>query len=49
MAKSKVFDIPGSSMNSIECVRVSKLFDILVYASEEHDYNEAQALDSQKP
>lgn len=45
IAKTKVFDIPGSGMNSIDCARASKAFDVLVYASEEKGMSEAQALD----
>lgn len=48
MAKTKVFDLPGSNMNSIDCVRCSKLFDVLLYSSEERDYNEALSLDHEK-
>lgn len=32
-------------MNSIECVREASAFDVLVFASEDKMYNEAQALD----
>lgn len=41
IAKTKVFDIPGSGMNSIQCARVSKAYDVLMYASEEKEYGEA--------
>ena len=41
IAKTKVFDIPGGNKDSIECVRAKNLFDILVWASEEKEYNEA--------
>jgi hypothetical protein len=40
-----VFDIPGAGKNSIDCARESPLFDVLIYASEDKSYNEAQALD----
>ncbi len=46
IAQTKVFDMPG--INSIESARRSKLFDILVYASEEKEFGEAQALDMQE-
>lgn len=39
IAKTKVFDIPGGGKNSIECVRESSLDDILIWASQEKDYN----------
>jgi hypothetical protein len=45
IAKTKVFDIPGSSCNSVECARMAKAFDVLVYASEDKEYAEAQYLD----
>jgi hypothetical protein len=45
IAATKVFDMPGSHMNSIDCARKAKAFDVLVYASEDKTYNEAQALD----
>lgn len=32
-------------MNSIECARSAPAFDVLVYASEDKSYAEAQALD----
>ena len=45
MAATKVFDIPGKLMNSIDCVRISKCFDVLMYASEDKMLNESQTLD----
>jgi hypothetical protein len=45
IAKTKVFDIPNSGLNSIQCARMAPLFDVLVYASEEKLLNEAQYLD----
>lgn len=47
IAATKVFDIPGSGMNSIDCARAAPLFDVLIYASEEKSFNEAQALDQE--
>ncbi|WP_262487747.1 hypothetical protein [Chitinophaga sancti] len=32
-------------MNSIQCARMALAFDVLVYASEEKELNEAQHLD----
>jgi hypothetical protein len=48
IASTKVFDIPGSNMNSIQCARKARAFDVLVYASEDKTYNEAQALDHEE-
>lgn len=45
IAQTKVFDIPGSGKNSIECARDAKCFDVLIWASEDKSLNEAQALD----
>jgi len=41
IAKTKIFDIPDSGMNSIDCARQTKLFEVLIYASEDKDYNVA--------
>lgn len=40
-----MFDIAGSGKNSIDCVREAPLFDVLIFASEDKSFNEAQALD----
>lgn len=45
IAATKVFDIAGSGMNSIDCARQASLFDVLLFASEEKAYSESQALD----
>lgn len=45
IAATKVFDISGQGKNSIECAREARLFDVLIYASEDKSFNEAQALD----
>lgn len=37
MAESKVFDIPGNGLNSIENAKNSKLYVVLVYSSEKKD------------
>jgi hypothetical protein len=47
IAKTKVFDIPGSGLNSIQCARMSSAFDVLMYASEEIGYNEAYEADAE--
>lgn len=41
IAKTKVFDIPNSGMNSIDCARKAKCYEVLIFASEEKDYNVA--------
>lgn len=45
IAKTKVFDIPGSGKNSIECAKDTKAYDVLIFASEEKQLNEAQNMD----
>lgn len=45
IAKTKVYDIAGSGLNSIDCARAAKLFDVLVDASEERGYNQAASRD----
>ena len=45
LAKTKVFDIQGSRMNSIDCVRATLLDDVLTWASEEKDSNIASMRD----
>lgn len=48
IAKTKVFDIPGSGMNSIDCARTAKMDDVLVWSSEEKEYNLAVMRDMKK-
>lgn len=43
MAATKVFDI--QPYNSLDSVRISKAFDVLMYASEDKMLNESQVLD----
>lgn len=45
IASTKVFDLPGSGMNSIDCARKASAFDVLIYASEDKSFNEAESLD----
>lgn len=45
VAKTKAFDISGSGMNSIDCVRATKASEILLWASEEKDANVAMNRD----
>lgn len=47
IAKTKAFDIDGSGLNSIDCVRKTPLFDVLVWASEEKGMSEARYLDQE--
>jgi len=41
IARTKVFDIPGSKRNSIDCVRMARAFDVFIFTSEEKDFNES--------
>lgn len=45
IAQTKVFDVPAWGVDSIECARRAKCFDVLIYASEDKSYNEAQYYD----
>lgn len=45
LASTKVFDIPGSKLNSLDCVRVSPCFDVLLFASEDKLFQESQMID----
>jgi hypothetical protein len=46
VAKTKAFDISGSGMNSIDCVRKTKASEVLIWASAEKDYNVATNRDT---
>lgn len=48
IATTKVFDIAGSGMNSIDCARAASLEDVLVWASEGKDYNIAMSRDMEE-
>ena len=39
IAETKIFDVPGSGQDSIECAKQADLFKVLMYASEKRDYN----------
>lgn len=39
VAKTKAFDISGSGMNSIDCVRKTKASEVLIWASAEKEHN----------
>jgi hypothetical protein len=41
IAESKVFDIPGSGLDSIECAKRTNLYKVLMYSSEKRDYSVA--------
>ena len=45
IAKTKVFDISGSGLNSIDCARKARCATVLTWASEEKDYNIALSRD----
>lgn len=48
IATTKVFDISGNGKNSIDCARMAMLEDVLVWASEDKDYNIAVMRDMKK-
>jgi hypothetical protein len=41
IAETKIFDIPGAGIDSIECAKQANLFKVLMYSSEKRDYNVA--------
>lgn len=43
IAETKIFDIPGSGLDSIECAKNARLYKVLVYASEKRDHGVAYA------
>lgn len=48
MAKTKAFDIQGSNMNSIDCVRATNACEVLTWASEEKEHNIAANADQEE-
>lgn len=44
IAECGLFTIPGAGLNAIECAKRAKLYEVLVYASEKKDHDEAIAL-----
>lgn len=41
VAEAGLFTVPGAGMNAIDCAKQAKLYDVLVYASEKKDHDEA--------
>lgn len=37
VSRTKMFDIPASNLNSIECAKITGAYDVLIYASSERD------------
>lgn len=37
VAETKIFDIPGSGMDSIECAKVAKAYKVLSYSSQKKE------------
>lgn len=44
MAETKVFDVPGSGLDSIECCKRAQAFKVLTYASEKKQFDAAMAV-----
>lgn len=42
MAETKIFDIPGSGFDSVECTKIAKAYKVLIYASQRKDYSIAE-------
>jgi hypothetical protein len=41
VAKSGVFTIQGSMKTAIDCAKIAKAYDVLLWASKERDFNHA--------
>lgn len=41
IAEAKIFDVPGSGLDSIECAKRANLYKVLMYSSEKRDYSVA--------
>lgn len=41
IAETKIFDIPGSGLDSIECAKIAKAYKVLTFASQKKDYDDA--------
>ena len=41
VARTKVYDVPGSGMDSIECAERAKAYIVLSEASKDHEKNKA--------
>jgi hypothetical protein len=41
VAEAGLFTVPGAGLNAIDCAKNAKLYDVLVYASEKKDHDEA--------
>jgi hypothetical protein len=38
IAEAKIFDVPGSGKNSIQCAKEANLYEVLMYSSEKRDH-----------
>jgi hypothetical protein len=41
IAETKIFDIPGLGLDSIECAKIARAFKVLTFASEKKDHDQA--------
>jgi hypothetical protein len=48
VAKSGVFTIQGSMKTAIDCAKIAKAYDVLLWASKERDFNHAWKLYTEK-
>jgi hypothetical protein len=42
MAETKIFDIPGGGMDSVECAKKANAYKVLIYSSQKKDYSIAE-------
>jgi hypothetical protein len=41
VAKAGIFTIQGSGLTAIDCAKLAKAYDVLIWASKEKDYSHA--------
>ena len=42
IAETKIFDLPGGGLDSVECAKVAKAYKVLSYASQKKEYSIAE-------
>lgn len=42
IAETKIFDLPGGGMDSVECAKIAKAYKVLSYASQKKEYSLAE-------
>lgn len=42
IAETKIFDLPGSGFDSVECAKIARAYKVLSYASQKKEYSLAE-------